>query len=115
MCPCGIALIVSVKTEFPTLTSIKVSRLTPANKKRVANFDWYCFNATGGETNFSVTFFLNNNTWYMQIINEELPTVADIDSLIYTKLNTFLNSAEFENKVRAIVDAMYADVSEVEY
>lgn len=109
------SLYVNWETEFPTLTSIKASRLTPANKKIVSNNIWYCFNATGGETNFAVIFFLSNNTWYMQILNEELPTFVAIDSLITLKINSFLNSAAFENKVRAIVDAMYADVSEVEY
>lgn len=34
---------------------------------------------------------------------------------IDTKIAAFLNSSDFENKVKAIIDEMFADISEVEY
>lgn len=38
-----------------------------------------------------------------------------VSGSIDTKIATFLNSNDFKNKVKAIVDEMFADISEVEY
>ena len=109
------SLYVNWETEFSTLITIKTSRLTPTNKKRISNNTWYIFNAVGHETNFTLAFYLENNTWYMYLKSIELPTSTSIEAIVGAKINTFLNSDAFKNKVRAIVDEMYADVSEVEY
>lgn len=109
------SLYINWETEFSTLTAINASRLTPTNKKRFSNNVWYIFSAVGHETNFTLAFYLENNTWYMYLKSIELPNSISIEAITDEKINNFLNSEAFEKKVRDIVTKVYADVSGVEY
>lgn len=93
---------------------INTSILVRTNTERVSNTYEYHYNAVGYDKNITVTFYYAN-IWHLVLSFEELPTKQSINAAITSALTNFLNSPAFENKVKAIVDKMYADVSEVEY